>query len=87
MGKHTVRNSDDVKEPEQVQSLQHDEKTCGDVLADPALVLLGFPVELKGADRAESREEGPDDLEVDEMAEIDPHTHEHCVERCNRGMI
>jgi hypothetical protein len=39
---------------------------------DPALVLFGFPVEFVGADGFEFVEFGPEDFEVEVMAEVDP---------------
>lgn len=84
---HAVRNPDDVEEPEKVEGLQGDEEGCGNVLADPAFVLLRLPVELKGSDVTVGGEEGPDDLEVEKMTEVDPHAHEYAVKGCQSEMV
>ena len=59
----------------------------GDVLTDPALVLLGLPVELERADGLEFSEQGPDDLEVDVVTHVDPHDHEDEEEGANKDGI
>ena len=53
--------------------MQARHQTEGDDLADPALVLLRFPIELKRTDGGELREHGGDDDEVEEVAEVDPY--------------
>src|SRR5690349_5529258 len=57
-----VRDPADEEPPEQVDGLQRREQRKGDVLADPALVLLGDPVELEGPDGAELGEDRVEDL-------------------------
>ena len=71
-----VRNPADEEPPEQINRLQRSEEGEGDVLRDPALVLLCFPVELPWADGAEGGEDGVEDFEVDEVAQVAPHQHE-----------
>ena len=51
-------------------------KCKGDILRDPALVLLGLPVELPGPDGLEFGEHGPEDLEGDVVAQVGPDDHE-----------
>lgn len=67
-----VCDAHNVKEPKQVQRLQRRQQRRGDVLADPALVLLRLPVELKGPNGSKLGEEGDDDLDVDVVAQVDP---------------
>ncbi|KAJ2969692.1 hypothetical protein NQ176_g8536 [Zarea fungicola] len=67
-----VRDANNVKEPKQVERLQRRQQRRGDVLADPALVLLRLPVELKGPNGSKFGEEGDDDLDVDVVAQVDP---------------
>lgn len=71
-----VGDANDKEEPEEVESLQGGEQDNSNVLRDPALVLLGGPVELKGADSAELGKEGVDDAQVEVMAHVDPDGHE-----------
>ena len=79
------QNFEDEVEPEQIDALQHGEQYQRDGVADPALVLFGFPVELVGyhggelVGRAEAETEGEervDDAQVDEVAEVAPDEHE-----------
>lgn len=58
----------DQVEPEEVDCLQRGEQSKRDVLADPAFVLLRFPVQLEWADRPEFGQGGPEDAQVDVMA-------------------
>lgn len=69
-------DAQDEEKPEEVDGLQAREEPKGDVLADPALVLLGCPVEFEGSDRAEFGQCRPEDAEVDEVAEVDPDADE-----------
>ena len=55
--------------------MQGGEQRSGNVLAEPALVLLGGPVELKGADGAELGKQRNDNLDVDDVAQVDPDAH------------
>lgn len=59
-------------EPEDVDALQARQQGKGDVLADPALVLLGLPVELEGTDGAELGEGGEEDAQVLVVAAVGP---------------
>lgn len=69
---NAVRNPQDEEEPEHVEGLDGDEEGDGDGLGDPALVLLGVPVELEGADGAEFGEGGVDDEEVEVVPAVGP---------------
>ena len=71
-----IRDADDEEQPEQVDALQRGQQAKGDVLADPALVLLGDPVEVEGADGAEFGEGGVEDDEVEVVAAVDPDADE-----------
>lgn len=87
VAEEAVGDADNVKQPKQVQGLQGGQQRGGDVLADPALVLLGDPVELKGADGAELGEEGDEDLDVDDVAEVDPDADEAEKVRCDEEVV
>lgn len=71
-----IRNPAYKKPPEQINRLKRSEQGEGDVLADPALVLLCFPVELPGADGAEGGEDGVEDAQVEVVAQVAPDQHE-----------
>lgn len=71
-----LENAEDQEEPEEIDCLQTGQQDKGDDLTDPAFVLLGLPVELVGANGAEFGQHGPEDLQVEEMAEVDPHKDE-----------
>jgi len=71
------QNAQDQEEPEEVDGLQTSKQGKGDVLTDPALVLLCFPVELKGTDSTELGQDSPEDLQVEDMAEVNPRADEH----------
>lgn len=61
-------NTHNVEQPEEVERLKRGQEGSSDVLADPALVLLSLPVQLKRSNGSEFGEHGPDDLEVNDMA-------------------
>lgn len=74
-----VSDAQDEEEPEEVQGLEADEQAEGDVLADPAFVLLRVPVEGEGAhvgEGAPGEDDGADDEEVEVVAEVDPDADE-----------
>lgn len=80
-------NAEDQEEPEQVHGLQTGQQRKGNVLTDPALVLLRFPVEFKRSNGPELSQDSPKDLEVEIMPAIDPHTDEGCeVGRSDDGV-
>jgi len=76
-------DAEDQEEPEQVHGLQTGQQSKGNVLTDPALVLLRFPVEFKRSDGPEFGQDSPKDLEVEIMPAIDPHTDEGCKVGCS----
>lgn len=59
--------------------MQAGQQSEGDILADPALVLLSLPVEFEGADSTEFGQNGPEDLQVQNVAAVDPDT-DKCAE-------
>lgn len=80
-------DAEDQEEPEQVHGLQAGQQRKGNVLTDPALVLLSFPVEFKRSDGPEFGQDSPKDLKVEIMPAIDPHTDEGCkVGRSDDGV-
>lgn len=80
-------NAKDQEEPEQVHGLQTGQQRKRNVLTDPALVLLRFPVKFKRSNGPEFSQDSPKDLEVEIMPAIDPHTDEACkVGRSDNGV-
>ena len=56
-------------------------------MADPALVLLGFPVEFVGTDCGEGGHGGVDDDQVDVVAEVGPDAGEEAeIGDCDWGV-
>lgn len=77
VGEHVaVRDANDEEQPKEVESLERGQQGGGDVLADPALVLLCLPVELEGADGPELGEQRPEDAQVEVVAQVNPGEHE-----------
>lgn len=70
------QDAQNQEEPEEVDGLKTGQEAEGDVLADPALVLLRLPVQLEGTDGAELGEDGPEDLQVQHVSEINPNSDE-----------
>ena len=69
-------NPQDQVEPEYVDCLKTGKKREGDVLADPAFVLLGLPVQFERTHRPEFCQGCPEDAEIDVMSQVDPHAGE-----------
>ena len=82
-----IRDPANEEPPEQVDCLQRGKQGKGDVLADPALVLLRFPVEFKGTNGFEGCENGPDDLEVNVVTRVAPDAHEDEEVRTDNGGV
>ena len=79
-----VSDSQNEKKPEYVDSLQTSEEGKCNVLRNPALILLGFPIEFKRTDSGKFSEDGPKDAEVNKVAEIDPYTDEQAIKGTNK---
>lgn len=56
--------------------MENGQQRKSDVLTEPALVLLGVPVEIEGTDCFEGIEGGVKDDKVDVVTEVDPDAHE-----------
>ena len=82
-----IRNPQNKEKPEEINTLQASEQGESDVLADPAFILLGVPVEIEGADGAEGGEGGIEDDEVDVVAEVDPDADEEGEEGEDEGGV
>lgn len=83
-----VCNAQDQKQPEQIDGLQAGEQCKCDVLRDPALVLLRVPVQFERTDGGEfAIDHGPEDAEVDVVAEVSPDEDEEAKVRANDGGI
>lgn len=83
----TVSDAEDVVQPEEVEGLQAGEQRHGDVVGNPALVLLRLPVELVRPNRLELVESGPEDAEVEIVAQVEPDEDEECEIRSHQGVI
>ena len=92
------RNPANQEEPEDVHRLQAREQEEGDDLRDPAFVLLRRPVQREAAHagefvggEGEAREgvgeEGVEDAQVDEVAEVGPDEHEHDQEGAGDDVV
>ena len=85
-----VRDPEDKIQPEEIDALQHGQQAEGDVLRDPALVLLGVPIEDEVADSAEGarrQEDFGQDDEVDVVPEVGPDEDEEGeVVDCDGGL-
>ena len=71
------QDTEDEEEPEEIDRLETGEQTERDILTDPALVLLSLPVQFERTDSAELGQDGPEDLQVQEVAQVDPPADEH----------
>ena len=63
-------------EPEDIDRLQAGEQCESDVLANPALVLLCFPVQFKRPDGSKGRDYGIKYVEVQVVTKVRPHSDE-----------
>jgi hypothetical protein len=70
------RNPQDEEEPEYVDGLQACQQRKGNVLRDPAFVLLGFPVEFERPNGLEISQDGVEDREINVVTEVAPDYHE-----------
>ncbi len=61
------------------------EQSEGDVLRDPALVLLRLPIEFERPHGFERGKDGVDDFEVDVVAGVAPYEHEDEEIRADDG--
>lgn len=82
-----LQDPQDKEEPEQIHRLQGCKQSKCDVLTDPTLVLLCLPVQLERTHGAEFRQGSPQDLEVDVMAQIYPHSDEEAKVRANDDRV
>lgn len=56
-------------------------------MGDPALVLLGLPIELEGSDGAEFGEGRVEDGQIDVVAQVDPHEDEEAKVGADDGGV
>ena len=84
---HPHRDPPDEIQPKKIDRLQRGQQAERDVLGNPALVLLRVPVELEGADGAEGGGDAVEDVDVDVVAQVDPHEHEEDEVRGYNGGI
>lgn len=82
-----LQDPQDKEEPEQIHRLQGCKQSKCDVLTDPTLVLLCLPVQLERTHGAEFRQGSPQDLEVDVVAQIYPHSDEEAKVRANDDRV
>lgn len=67
--------------------MQAGQQAKGDVLRDPALVLLGLPVELERAHGAELGQGRVEDGQVDVVAQVDPDEDEDTKVGADDGRV
>ena len=84
---HIPCNPQDEEKPKQVQGLQGCQQYEGDVLADPAFVLLSLPVQLKGANIFEVVQSGDKKSNVEIVTHVGPDEHEEGEIRDNQGGV
>ena len=78
-----LQDAHDQVKPEEIDGLKTGKKSKGDVLADPAFVLLSLPVQLEGTDGSEFGQNCPEDLQVDKMPQVNPDRDEEAEIRSN----
>ena len=84
---NVVRNPNDEKQPEQVDTLQRCQQPKSDILADPTFILLRDPIQIKGSNGAELGEGGVKDYKVEVVAAVDPDADEEGEVRDGDGGI
>lgn len=80
-------DSQDQDEPEDVDGLQGKKKRKGNDLRNPAFVLLSFPIELVWTNCAEAGQGGPENVQIEVVAEVEPHSDEETKVRASDGRI
>lgn len=82
-----VCDSQDIIQPEYVERLERREERRGDVVRDPAFVLLCRPVELVRPDGLEFVEFGIDDAQIEVVTLVDPDEDEEGEVGSDKGMV
>lgn len=77
----------DEEQPKNVHALQARQQGEGDVLTDPAFVLLGIPAELERANGSEGGECCFQDDKIDVVSQVDPDPNEHGEIREDEGGV
>ena len=83
----TVRDSQDIIQPEKVQRLERREERRGDDVRDPAFILLRLPVELIRPNGLEFVEFGIDDAQIEIVTLVDPDEDEEGEVRSDKGVV
>ena len=83
----TPENANDQNEPKDIDGLEGEKQGEGDDLRDPAFVLLGFPVQFVGTDGAEFSQDGPEDVQIQVVAEVEPDADESYEVRACDGRV
>ena len=81
------QNPQNQEKPEEIHGLQASEQSKCDDLTDPALVLLGFPVQFVWPNSSELGQAGPKDFQVDEMSKVNPDMNEQDIERHDHDRV
>lgn len=82
-----VRDSQNIIQPEEIQRLERREERRGDVVRDPAFVLLCRPVELVRPDGLEFVEFRIDDAQIEVVTLVDPDEDEEGEVGSDDGMV
>jgi len=74
-----LQDSQQQEQPEHIDGLETSKQSEGDVLRDPALVLLSFPVQFKWAHGTELGQDCPKDSQIEVVSKVDPNTDKHSI--------
>ena len=74
-----LQDSQHQEQPEHIDGLETSKQSEGDVLRDPALVLLSFPVQFKWAHSTELGQGCPKDSQIEVVSKVDPNTDKRSI--------
>src|SRR5271154_4306025 len=74
-----LQDSQHQEQPEYIDGLETSKQSESDVLRDPALVLLSFPVQFKWAHSTEFGQGCPKDSQIEVVSKVDPNTDKHSI--------
>src|SRR5271156_5153972 len=74
-----LQDSQHQEQPEHIDGLETSKQSEGDVLRDPALVLLSFPVQFKWTYSTELGQGCPKDSQIEVVSKVDPNTNKPSI--------
>jgi hypothetical protein len=74
-----LQDSQHQEQPEHINGLETSKQSEGDVLRDPALVLLSFPVQFKWTYSTELSQGCPKDSQIEVVSKVDPNTDKYYI--------